>query len=74
MERRQQGKTSFGHDPKSDEDSGKIFIDFIVLEVRSLEFQKYRKGEQNQRFEKEEFSVIHLITMSNYSLLQEEVF
>lgn len=49
-------KTSFGHDPESDEDSGKVFIDFIVPEVRSLESEKKsRKGKQNQRLEKKNF-------------------
>lgn len=41
------GKASVGHDPKSDEDSGKIFIDFIMLEVRSLESEKY-PGKENK--------------------------
>lgn len=40
-------KTSFGHDPESDEDSEKVFIDFIVPEVRSLESEE-NPGKENK--------------------------
>lgn len=49
------GKASFGHDPKSDEDSGKIFIDFIMLEVRSLESEKNPGKENKSRDLKKNF-------------------
>lgn len=37
---REREEISFGHDSESDEDIGKIFVDFIMLEVRSLKFEK----------------------------------
>lgn len=37
---REKEEVSFGHDPESDKDIGKIFVDSIMLEVRSLEFEK----------------------------------
>lgn len=45
---REKEEVSFGHDPESDEDIGKIFVDSIMLEVRSLEFEKKNPGKEKK--------------------------
>lgn len=60
---------------KSDEDSEKKnVIDFVVLEVGSLGFEKARKEEQNRRTEREYFSIIYLVSVSYHSLIQSKCF
>lgn len=56
---REKEEVSFGHDPESDKDIGKIFVDSIMLEVRSLEFEKKNPGkeEKKQSLEKEFLSL-----------------